>query len=426
MKFNRKNFIRSAAMLAACSLGEIGSLAAREQAACGAPDMAPDDEAYWRQVRLLFPLSGDLTFLNNGTIGPSPYPVTEAVRQAMMEEDKFCAYSGWESAAGKLASFVGADADEIALTHNTTEGINTACWGLPLRKGDEVIMTTHEHAGNALPWLNRQHLHRIVIKVFTPAPAASETLGRIAALITPRTRVIAVPHIPCTQGQILPLKDICTLARDKGIYTAIDGAHGPGMLPLDLHHTGCDVYAACCHKWMLGPKGTGFLYVRKDFQDTVQALFMGAGSGSAKSWDMLSAPPDMGGYAPSAHRYYGGTQSLGLYKGVEAAIDFFQTIGMDHIHRRIQSLGKYMQDGLLGFGGKVELLTPTEEGSFCGINGFRIKGVAPEKFYNLCAENKVRIRSVPENGLRSLRVSTHIYNSRREVDKLLGLIRQAG
>ena len=193
---------------------------------------------------------------------------------------------------------------------------------------------------------------------------------------------------------------------------------------LDLHDIGCDVYATCSHKWMLGPKGTGFLFVRKDFQDTLQTYFVGGGSDNAK-WNMSTTPIVMGEYASSAHRYYGGTQASGLYKGVIASIDFIETIGLQNIHSRIKSLGKYTQDQLLALDGKVELLTPTEERSRCAVNGFRIKGVEYTKFYETCVANKVRIRSVAENGLNSLRVSTHIYNNKEEIDSLVALVKKA-
>ncbi len=422
MKFNRRNFIRSASVLATVTFAEIQALTAKQMISNTEDIVDADDEAYWDNVRQLFPLTQKMIYLNNGTMGPSPYPVIEAVRDGMMEGDHHGGYGGWEAASGKLAGFLGADEAEIALTHNVTDGINIACWGLPLKKGDEVILTTHEHVGNAFPWLNRRKLHGIVIKTFTPAPTAGETLDRINALVTKRTRAIAVPHIPCTQGQVLPVKEICTLARDKNIYSVIDGAHGPGMLPLDLHDMGCDTYASCSHKWMLGPKGTGFLYVRKDFQDTLQPYRVGGGSDDAK-WDLLTDPVVMGNYAPNAHRYYGGTQSLGLYKGVIAAVDFLESIGMQNVYNRVKNLGKYTQDGLLSLGDKIELLTPTEERSRCAINGFRIKGMPYNKFIEACNDKHIRIRGVAENGLDSLRISTHIYNNKNDIDQLISLIK---
>jgi selenocysteine lyase/cysteine desulfurase len=423
MKFNRRNFIRSASVLAAFTLHEVQALAATHQLKNDGKSIEEDDEAYWHNVRQMFPLSKEWTYLNNGTFGPSPYPVINAVNEAMMDGDREGNYTGYDTTPGKIAKFVGADHDEISLTRNVTEGINVACWGVPLQKGDEVIVTTHEHVGNAMPWMSRQKVHGIVLKKYTPGATAAETLERISALITKKTKVIATPHVPCTQGQVLPVKEICQLAREKGIFSLIDGAHGSGMLMLDLHDLGCDTYASCCHKWMLGPKGTGYLYVRKGFQDTLQSYYGGAGTDDGK-WDIMTNPVTTGGYAASAHRYFGGTQAASLYLGVNASIDFIETIGIENINKRIKFLGKYTQDRLLAMSDKIELLTPTEERSRCAVNGFRIKSVDYQKFFNTCMEQKIRIRAVPENGLNCLRVSTHIYNNKAEVDKLMDLIKK--
>jgi selenocysteine lyase/cysteine desulfurase len=424
MYFSRRNFLRSASVLAALSLSEMQSMAASMQVKTNGKNVEENDEDYWRNVRLMFPLNKEHIYLNNGTFGPSPYPVIEAVKAGMMENDMNGQYGNWDPTVARIAKFVGADEEEIALTHNVTDGINIGCWGLPLQKGDEVILTTHEHSGNAVPWMNRQKLHGIVIKTYTPASTAAETLTRINNLITKKTKAIATPHIPCTQGQILPVKEICTLARDKGIYSVIDGAHGPGMLQLDLHDMGCDTYASCSHKWLLGPKGTGFLYIRKGFQNTLQPYTVGAGSNDDK-WDMMTTPVSTGGYTQNAHRYYAGTQSNGLYAGVVAAIDFFESIGTENIYSRVKYLGKYTQDRLLSFGDKVEMLTPTEERSRGAVNGFRIKGMDYQKFYSMCADKKIRIRGVGENGLNSLRVSTHIYNSTEEIEVLMDVVKSA-
>jgi cysteine desulfurase / selenocysteine lyase len=424
MYFSRRNFLRSATVLAALSLSEMQAMAASAQIKTDGKNIDENDDAWWHNVRMMFPLSKDLTYLNNGTFGPSPYPVIEAVKAGMMENDMNGQYGNWEDTVIKLAKFVNATKEEIALTHNVTDGINIGCWGIPLQKGDEVIITTHEHSGNAMPWMNRQKLHGIVVRTYTPAPTAAETLTRINDVISKKTRAIATPHIPCTQGQILPIKEICTLARDKKMFSIIDGAHGPGMIPLDLHDMGCDTYASCSHKWMLGPKGTGFLYIRKDFQDVLQTYTVGAGSDNGK-WDLMTTPATTSDYTPNAHRYYAGTQSNGLYAGVIAAIDFIESIGAQNIYNRLKYLGKYTQDSLLAFGDKVELITPTEERSRSAVNGFRIKGVDFQKFCNMCSEKKIRIRGVNENGLNSLRVSTHIYNSKEEVDMLMEVVKKA-
>jgi selenocysteine lyase/cysteine desulfurase len=219
----------------------------------------------------------------------------------------------------------------------------------------------------------------------------------------------------------MPAKEMCKLARDKGIFSFIDGAHGPGMLHINLHDMGCDFYASCSHKWMLGPKGTGFLYVRKELLDTMQTYSVG-GSG-LQDWNMNVTPLLFKGYAPDAKRYYYGTQNLALYKGVESAIDFINAIGLDRINKRILGFGKYFQDELLKLEGKIDMLTPTEDISRGSVIGFRVKSTPFGKVSEIAGENKIRIRGVAENGLNSNRASFHIYNNKSEIDKLVEVIK---
>jgi cysteine desulfurase/selenocysteine lyase len=381
-----------------------------------------DDESFWRLVRTQFPLTHDRIYLNNGTMGPSPYPVLDSVKHALTEIDVSGEYGGWETARPRLAKFVNVEETEISLTHNVTEGINVVAQGLPLKRGDEVIMTTHEHAGNALPWLNRARRDGILIKTVKPAMTADENLNRVNDLITSKTRAIAMPHITCTIGQVFPGKEISKLGHDKGLWVFLDGAHGPGMLPLDLKDIGCDFYATCCHKWMCGPKGTGFLYVQKDMLDVCDITWTGGEADTG--WDMTTDPPKLVGFQPNAHRYDFATQNAAIYIGLSAATDFLYHIGMENIHRRGKALSGYLQQELLKLGDKVEMLTPTEDRSRGFVVGFRLKNMPYEKFGEYAAQKHFRIRLVGESHLNSIRISTHIYNNYDEVNKFLEIVKE--
>ena len=381
-----------------------------------------DDEHFWKAVRDQFPLNHDRIYFNNGTIGPSPYAVLESVKRAMEDLDARGEYDGWETARPKLAAFVNVDVSEISLTHNVTEGINIVAGGLPLKRGDEVIMTTHEHVGNALPWLNRSRLDGIVIKAFKPAPTADENLTRVNDLINPRTRVIAIPHVTCTTGQVFPVREIAKLGHAKGLWVFFDGAHGPGMTNLDLKDIDCDFYATCGHKWMCGPRGTGFLYVRKEMLDVVQARWVGGYSDTG--WDLTVDPPEFKGYVPTAHRYDFGTQSAPIYIGLAAAVDFLYHIGMQNIVSRNSALASRLQEELLKLGDRVEMLTPTEARSRAAIIGFRLKNIPYDKFGEHAAKKGFRIRLVPESHLNSIRISTHLYNNFDEVMKFVEAVKE--
>ncbi len=384
----------------------------------------PDDEEYWTVIRSQFPLSDKISYMNNGTMGPSPFPVAEAFKKAIDRTNMDANYGGGDiESVEALAGLVNAHRDEIAITHNVTEGINIVCWGLKLKKGDEILITGHEHVGNGLPWLLRSKLHKLKLKIVPLGSTAEETLNNFKKAFSKKTKVLAVPHIPCTIGQILPVKEICAEAKKRGVFAFIDGAHGPGMLKLDLHDMGCDAYASCCHKWLLAPTGTGFLYVKKEKLDAVQAYSVGGYS--SLNWDLLHKPPILEGLVPTAHRYYYGTQSAALYYAIVAAVEFNKQIGVEVVEKRIRRLAASLQEKLLGLGSdKIEMLTPTEAISRGSVIAFRLKKTNYNEFANYCREKHIIIRSVPENGINCVRVSTHIYNSHEEIDRLVELVKE--
>jgi selenocysteine lyase/cysteine desulfurase len=376
------------------------------------------DEQFWEVVRTQFPLRKDPVFLNNGTMGPSPFVVIDAVTSEMQDVDCTARYGGWEDARPKVARFVNAAPEEISLTHNVTEGINVVACGLPLKSGDEVILTTHEHAGNALPWLARARRDGIVIRAFTPATSAAETLTRINDLITPRTRAIAIPHITCTIGQVLPGKEISRLGHDKGLWVMLDAAHTPGMMPLDVKDLGCDFLASCGHKWMMGPKGTGFFYARKEMVEVLEPYWVGAGVDTG--WDV---PAGTMHFRSDAHRFDFGSQSSALYVGLGAAIDFLYHLGMENIARRGQGLAQHLRNGLVNLGDRADILTPDEPGGYGSVVGFRLRNYPFDKLQRLLLEkHRIITRMVPENGVNCNRVSTHIYNTVGDVDRLLEVV----
>lgn len=410
----RRNFIRNTAWLTgAMVLGNL-KLDARPLL----PGDSSDEEQYWKIVRAQFPLSEKKIYLNNGTQGVSPYSVLNEVQQDMLEVDTQGRYGGSDEAVIKsLAQFLNVKDSEISLTHNVTEGINIVCWGLPLKAGDEVIITNNEHVGHASPWLNRWKISGVKLVVIQLGKTAEETLSNIRKAITANTKLISVPHIPCTIGQVLPVKEICALAKNRNIWSFLDGAHPPGMIQLDLKEIDCDFYAGCCHKWMLGPKGTGFLYVTEGKRNIVQAYYAGAGVDTG--WDLISTPQLFKGYSENGHRYFYGTQNASLYKGVIKAIEFQNQIGRELIEKRVKYLSAYLQENLMKLGPDVEMLTPTESISRAAQISFKIKNKDVLKLQTQCNEGHITTRFVAENNINCLRVSTHIYNNVKELDIFL-------
>jgi selenocysteine lyase/cysteine desulfurase len=417
---SRRSFIQK--LSAGIAIPGLVSFNSPKQTAPKSINHSLQGEEFWNELRKKFPLKDSRVYLNNGTFGPSPNVVLEALQNSFVETNTSGEYGHIDPEREKLAAFAGIKTSEISLTHNTTEGINIMTWGLPLKAGDEVIITLHEHAGNAIPWLNRAKLHGIVLKPFEPKATQAENFDLIKSMVTSKTKVIAIPHITCTTGLVLPIKEISAFARSKGIFTAIDGAHGAGTFDLDLHDLGCDLYASSYHKWVLGPNGTGFLFVREEILDQVQVYQVGAYSDLG--WDMYQDPPELKGYVPTAHRYDYGSQSLPMMRGAVAAADFHAEIGREKIETRIRELNQYLYDGLSEMHSKLDILSSPEPESRISMVTFKPKNMGYQEAGGLISKEGFRIRQVPESKLDAIRISTHIYNSKTEIESFLEAVKK--
>jgi len=373
-----------------------------------------NEDAYWRELRKQFLIPADEIYLNNGTVGSSPAPVLRAVfegyeaceklNEADPEDYPIWGYASWNQFRDPLAAFVGCNRDEIALLRNATEANSYIANGVDLKPGDEVLMTDQEHPGGEHPWNLRAKRYGIVVKKITlpkPVENPAQALNLFGGAITPRTRVLFFSHISTFSGVVLPAKELCALARSKGIISAVDGAHVPGMLRLNLHELGCDMYSSSPHKWLQAPKGSGFLYVRDEMIDRVWNTI------ATEGWDDVKL---------RAERFQRiGSSNVPALWGLRASIRLADDIGMDRIERRHRQLCDYVL-AAMGKRGAV-LWTSPDPSMRCAIATVNVPPLVRMDLENwMWKEKKIRIRGAEPH---KLRLSTPYYLSKQDLDRFL-------
>ncbi len=375
-----------------------------------------NEEAYWRELRKQFLIPADEVYLNNGTVGSSPAPVlraifeayetTEKLNQADPEDYPIWGYGAFNEFRDPLAAFVGCHRDEIALLRNATEANSYIANGTDLKAGDEVVITDQEHPGGEHPWDLRAKRYGIVIKKVTlpkPVENAAQVVSLFNDAITPRTRVFFFSHITTVTGVVLPAKELCALARSKGILSAVDGAHVPGMMRLNLHELGCDMYSSSPHKWLQAPKGSGFLYVRDEVIDRVWSTI------ATEGWDETKL---------RAERFQRiGSSNLPALCGLRASIQMANDIGMDRIERRHRQLCDYILAAMTTPKRGATSWTSPNAALRCAIATVNVPPIPRMELENwMWKEKKIRIRGGEPN---KLRLSTPYYLSKQDIDRYL-------
>lgn len=375
-------------------------------------------EAFWEGVKQQFKFAKGLHYFNNASLGPSPIPVQEATNTFRATLDGFPSkymWGGWgnekETVRQKVADLFSVSKEEIAITHNTTEGMNLIARSFDLQPGDEVILSDHEHYSGTIPWKAWQESKGVRL-VRPVLPILPNTVEDIVAVyrnaITSKTKVISMCHIVNTNGMILPVKEISEMAHEKGVLVAVDGAQGSGMFDIDLHDLGCDFYTASAHKWLFSPKGISVFYAKQESQHYLKPLVVAYG------YDDTSIR--------RLENY--NTRNLPEYLGLGAAIDFHNSIGKQKIAQRSYELKHYFRNKLKN-NPTFRFKTPENDALSCAIQTLEIVGKNVHDVKKQLSDTYgIDTRPMSTFGLNGVRISFAIFITKKDIDYLVEALKK--
>lgn len=382
------------------------------------------DAAKLAAVRAALPALGSGIHLNTGSVGPMPAEVAAAMAELeAYERDIGRAHLDYylgslermaEARAG-VAAVIGADLDEIALTHATTDGLNVATWGLDWQPGDRAVTTTNEHAGALGPLYALRDRLGVDLRFADVGDGGDDerTLVAFDRAVRPGTRLVSVSHVLWSTGAVLPVARIAALARERGALVVVDGAQAAGAIPVTVREIGADAYAVPAQKWLLGPEGMGAVWVARDAWDRIRPSF--AGHFSLASYDSRGN----GAWHPDARRF----ETAGYHRpsvvGMARAIGWLSmSVGLEYVHSRGPATARRAADALAAIPG-VELLTPRHQ--MATLVSFRIRGWAPEAALDELGARVFAIaRTIPI--LDALRISVGFFSSDEEIDRFVGAV----
>jgi selenocysteine lyase/cysteine desulfurase len=415
----RRTFLtRIAYPAAAVSVSFHAGGLARALAAANAAgdDPLTADEVFWRTIQQAFAVDRSLVNLNNGGISPSPRPVLDALFRHWSYENELPPYTMWqvlepqrEGVRQQLARIAGVSADEIALTRNASEGLETVQLGLPLAPGDEVLTTTQDYPRMITTWKQRARREGIVLRQF-PLPTPAGDSARIVALfeenLSPRTKAILVSHVIFLTGQVMPVREIVALGRKRGIPVIVDGAHSFAHLDFTLADLDCDYFGTSLHKWLTAPHGTGMLYVRKER--------------IAGVWSLMAADEKQDGDIRKFEEI--GTHPAAPYLAIAEAVSFHQAIGQPRKLLRLVHLRDQWVEPLTSHP-RFRLHTALGPGQAGGIALFQIEGLdSAELVKRLWDKHRIFTTGIKHEEFEGIRVTPNVYTTPAEIGRFVDAV----
>ncbi|HEX4683994.1 MAG TPA: aminotransferase class V-fold PLP-dependent enzyme [Gemmatimonadaceae bacterium] len=378
------------------------------------------DESYWREVRARFLVPPDVAFLNAANLCPMSLPVIEAIEKNTRTyevnpspEVRSGLIHAREDARQMLATALRCTPDELVLTRNTTEGNNFVSSGLDLGSRDEVVVSADNHPSNLNAW--RQKATRFGFKVVTvdPPPAHPGTDGYVdlfTRAFTEKTKVLAVTHVSSNSGDVLPARELCRAARDRGIVSLLDGAQAFGALDVDLSAIKPDFFTGSMHKWPCGPKEKGVLFINRAAQERLHPSVYGVYGGATGISKTFEAE---------------GQRDDAALAAVSKALEFQQTIGRDAIEQRVHQLAQHLMTELQKIDG-VHLWTDPTPGRSAGIVVFKPGALDPRKLGAALTRERIVVTVRAGTGANAvnpgLRASPHFFNTMDDLDRFVATV----
>ncbi len=423
--FTRRGFLRTlggaTAMLTA-SFREGGIeriFAASRSASRVSPEDIASNEDFWREIQQAFTVDRSLINLNNGGVSPSPRIVQEAMRRYLEFSNQAPTINMWqvlepevESVRRRLAAMFGCDPEEIAITRNASESLENCIFGLDLKAGDEILTTNQDYPRMLTSWRQRERREGVKLRMISfpvPPPSMDDLYERFVRALTPRTKVILVCHITNLTGQIFPIKQICRMARERGIEVIVDGAHAFAHFPFKHEDLDCDFYGTSLHKWLLAPHGTGFLYVRK--------------SKIKKLWPLMAADEKSDDNIRKFEEI--GTHPAANHNAISEALTFHEGIGSERKAARLRYLKDRWARRLEKMEG-VRLLTPYDPQQSCGLANFHIEGMDHYKLgAHLWQQYRIIVTPIGHEEFNGIRVTPNVYTTVEEIDTFCEAVEKA-
>jgi isopenicillin-N epimerase len=380
---------------------------------------AEPDEKFWKEVRARFLVPPDLAFLNAANLCPTSLPVVEALEKNTRYLDSNPSSAsraklteGREESRRLVAAALRATPEEIIITRNTSEANNLVSSGLQLGAGDEVIVFAENHPSNLNAWREKsKRFGFTVIEVaqVTPHPGADFYVDAFVKAMTPRTRVIAFTHVTNTVGDMLPAAELCRVARERGVFSLMDGAQSFGVLDVDLSQIQPSFYSGSAHKWPCGPKETGVLYINRAVHDRIAPSVVSLYGGAVG--------------ISRTHEAYGQRDEAALAT-LAAAVKFQDEIGRAAIEKRARQLAQRLATELKRIDG-VTLWTNPDPARSAAIVVFKPGTLDPRRLVSTLYE-KERIACAASGGQNrpGVRLSPHFYNTMDEIDRAIAAVRK--